>query len=84
MAVPETPVDENNGPVLRENQIRPAGKIPSMEPEPVPHAVKQQPDGKLGFCVLGGDAGHIPAAALRRKMVGHHFETGLYLSPRGR
>ena len=63
MPVPETPVYENNGPVLRENQVRPAGKILSMKTEPVPHAVKQRPDGELGFCVLGGDAGHIPAAA---------------------
>jgi len=55
-----------------------------MKTEAVSHAVKQRPDGKLGFCVLGGDAGHIPAAALRRKVVGHQFETGLYLSPRGR
>ena len=84
MPVPETPVYENNGPVLRKNQISPAGKILSMKTEAVSHAVKQRPDGKLGFCVLGGDAGHIPAAALRRKVVGHQFETGLYLSPRGR
>ena len=84
MPVPETPVYENNGPVLRKNQIRPAGKILSMKTEAVSHAVKQRPDGKLGFCVLGGDAGHIPAAALRREVINHGFGSGSYLLSRGR
>lgn len=40
MAVPETPMDEDRGTVARQNQIRLAGHLRGMQPEPEAARVK--------------------------------------------
>jgi len=58
MPMPEAPVDEDHGAEPREDEIRRAGEIADMEPEPVAESVHDRPDPKFGRGVLPVDAGH--------------------------
>ena len=41
MLMPEAPMDKDNCPMFRKNNIRPAGKSPLVKPKPEPHSVQQ-------------------------------------------
>lgn len=43
MAVPVTSIHKNHGVVFRQNDVWAARQIPSVQPEPVPHAMDEAP-----------------------------------------
>jgi hypothetical protein len=71
MGMPEAAMDENSGPVFREDNIGCTGKILAMQPEPITECVKSGPDNDFRFCVFAAYCGHIPASLFRRVNVCH-------------
>jgi len=71
MTVPETAVDEDNRLVLRENQIRLAGKVFGMKPVAEAPLVQGFTDQHFGFGILAPDARHHPAAGGRINNIRH-------------
>ena len=53
--VPEATVDEDHGLVFRQNEVRLAGEVRSVEPETVPRAVQQATNLPLRAGVLAPD-----------------------------
>ena len=58
MAVPETPMDENNLAHGSEDNVGRAGKIFAVKTVTVTEAMKQTTDYHLGLCVTGPDRPH--------------------------
>ena len=59
MAVPEAAVDEDDGAIFRQNQIRRAGQAAVVEPVAVAAVPQFVPDDLFGGGrVAGADAGH--------------------------
>ena len=58
VAVPEAAVDEDDGAIFRQYQIRRSGQALVVEPVSVAAAPQFVPDGPLGDRVLRADAGH--------------------------
>jgi len=65
MAVPETAVDENDRPILTQNQIRLAGKGFAVDTEPDALFEKGFANEDFRICVLPPDPGHHPASGGR-------------------
>lgn len=63
MHVPEAAVNEYHSPMLREDYIGGARKIPAVESEAVAHSVKRRSHSLLWRRVLPTNAGHVPASA---------------------
>jgi len=66
MAVPETAMHKDRHIVARQNNIRLAGKILHVQPEPKPCPVKSSAYLQLGFGVLAANSCHHAAANLWR------------------
>jgi hypothetical protein len=47
MPMPEAPVDENHGAAARKDEIRRAGKVADIEPEPVAEPVQNRLEGEI-------------------------------------
>ncbi len=62
MAVPETAVDENDGPILGQDQVRPSGKTHVMQSKTKAGRMQHPPYCHLGLCVFSLYTGHHPAA----------------------
>lgn len=62
VAVPEAAVDEDDGAVLGQHEVGLAGKVPVVEPVPVPFAPQLGPHNLLRGRVPGADAGHVVGA----------------------
>lgn len=71
MSVPETAVNEDDLFVLRQDDIRRAGKVFPMQPEPVSHRMEKLSNDKLRFGVLALHGGHYFAAFFLVENVGH-------------
>jgi hypothetical protein len=64
VTVPEAAMHEDDGPVLREDQVRPTGDTLSMQPIPEAARVKRAPQHHFRLRVLAPDPGHHPGAGL--------------------
>lgn len=62
MLVPQTAVNENNGPILRENKIRAPWQRPYMKAIPKTQCKQPLADDVLRLRVLSTDSGHAVAA----------------------
>ena len=71
MLVPEAPVDEDHGAVLRQHQVRCARQIAAMEAESVPEPVDEASDCDFGERVRCLHAGHDGAALVGREPIVH-------------
>jgi len=58
MAVPKTPVNENDFSPPGEHEVGHAWQTPVVQPEPIAHSVDQTTNGKLGRSVLSTDSAH--------------------------
>ena len=58
--VPEAAVDEDNGFIFRQNDIRLAGQGADVFPEAVSGAVQHGADKDFGFCIFAAYPRHIP------------------------
>ena len=72
--MPEAPVDEDDGAVLRQNQVRRAGQIAAVEAESVPQPVDEASDRDLGPRVRCLHACHDGASLFGRVRVAHLAE----------
>lgn len=63
MPMPEAAMDEDDGPVLRENDVRFPRQVRNMQLETEAFPVEQAAQHQFRFCVLTPDTGHVPAAA---------------------
>ena len=71
MAVPEAAVHEYNLLVFGQHDVRPAGQIIAMQPEPKAALVQKRAHDLFGLRVLGTDLRHYAAALFGRESVGH-------------
>ena len=71
MAVPEAAVNEANGTVATENEIRRSGETPDVESESKPLRVKCPSKNEFGLGVLGRYARHHPRSSGLVDDVGH-------------
>lgn len=71
VAVPEAAVDEDDGAVFGQDDVRVAGQVASMESEAVAEAVEDRPDADLGGGVFALDGGHDAAALFGGELIGH-------------
>jgi hypothetical protein len=55
-------MNQKNYAVARENNIRRAGKIAAVKPEPIPHPMQSPAHGQLGGRIPGPDPRHVGAA----------------------
>jgi hypothetical protein len=62
VTVPEAAMNENDGLVFRENNVRLAGQLLVMEPVTKACFMKRPTDDHFGLCVLAAYAGHHPAS----------------------
>mgnify|MGYP001404443244 FL=1 len=70
MPVPETAVDEDNRPVLREHKVGGAGQLPHMKPISKPSGEKKGAKRSFRPSILSANARH-HAAALRSGLDAH-------------
>ena len=66
VTVPETPVNNNDGSISCENDIRTAREPDSVQPESAAHPVKNGPHLAFRDGVSTSNAGHIPASSFAR------------------
>ena len=64
MSVPEAAVDEYNGFVFWQHDIRRSRQVPAVQAETESVPVQQGADQKFRLGVPAADAGHIPTASL--------------------
>jgi len=81
VGVPEATVHENHLPTRREDEVRLAGKVPSIEPMAIAEAVQEPPNGPFGSGALAPNRRHDPAALLLRSGIGHGSDTGSSARP---
>jgi hypothetical protein len=67
--VPEAPVDEDDRPVFREDDIRVAGQVFAMQAEAIPQPVQQAPDDEFRLRVPAADTRHVPASSIGRAAI---------------
>lgn len=72
MPVPEAAVNEDRRPVARKNQIRSAGNVFRMQPEPEPLTMQAAADQTLRLSVTAADAAHHAASGGRIHDIGHY------------
>lgn len=71
VTMPEATVDEHYLSLLHEHQVRGAGEIRPVQPEPVSEAMRKAPDRQLGHGILAADASHSSRARGRGQIVHH-------------
>ena len=71
VAMPEAAVDEGDGGMPGQHDVRGAGKVAAVETEAVAHAVQEGTDGQFGLGVRAADAGHEGGAGGGSEEVGH-------------
>lgn len=71
MAVPETTVHKNDGTMLWQDKIWPAGERCCMESISVSKREECLSHHKLNPCILGSNRGHDPTSDFRRHNVSH-------------
>lgn len=75
MPVPETAVHEHGDPVFRQDDVRGAGEVLAMQPEPQAQRKQHAPNFTFRAGILAADAPHILATSLSRDMIhGYHSE----------
>lgn len=62
MPMPKAPMHKQNRPIPREDQIRPAGEVVAVNPEPVSQTVEVRPDSAFRTCVLSTYPAHQSAS----------------------
>jgi hypothetical protein len=72
--MPEAPVNENHCAVFWKNDIGLAGKIPAVQPEPVPETMKKASDADFRSGIRAAYGSHVPAALLPGMNIGHVLE----------
>lgn len=75
MPVPEAAMDENDGVVFWQHDVRPTWKgfvFRSIDCEAVAEPMKHRPNGKFRFRVASADAGHDLGTFLRCEDICHH------------
>lgn len=71
--VPEAPVDEQGGSILRKDKIGAAGQIPTVQPETHSELVQTTTDLDLRFGVLASYGGHDLRACCRVDDISHSW-----------
>jgi|TARA_R110000744_G_scaffold380567_3_gene503096 hypothetical protein len=71
MTVPEAPVNEDDGAVLRENDVRLSRQAGRMQPKAKASPVEKATKKNFEFSVFAPDSGHVPAAVLFRNPIRH-------------
>lgn len=71
MAVPEAPVHQHNALPLGQHDVRAPGQIVAVEPKAQSLPVQRAAHDELRRGIDASNAGHHPAARLRRDDVGH-------------
>lgn len=71
MAVPEAAMDENDGPVPGEDDVRPTGQRANVQPETKTVSMQGASNGSFDSCVTPPNSGHDLATFLLREDVGH-------------
>ena len=66
MSMPETAMDENDGPVPRKHDVWTTGQVFPVEPESKSSVVKQLPNQDLWSSIPAADCCHIPASPFSR------------------
>ena len=64
MLMPETAMHENHLPSRREDEVRLARQVSTVQPVPVAHRMQEAPHGHFGLHSLGPDARHDLASTL--------------------
>jgi len=70
--MPETSMHENYRTPAREHEVRPARKVPAVQPKAKAARVETATQQKFRLRIPAADAAHIEAALLRREDVDHH------------
>ena len=71
MSMPEAAIDQDDGPVFSQNQIRLSGEFSVVKAVPKPECMEAAPDQHFGSGVSASDACHHPAAGLFVDNVSH-------------
>lgn len=77
VSMPEAAVDEHDGAVPWEDEVRRPGQIATMQTEPKPLRVRNTPHDQFRSRVLLPDRSHMGAARLLIEDVGHQPRAGL-------
>lgn len=62
MAMPETSMHKDSGPIFWENDIRPARKTRSVKSKTETFAMEKASEENFRLGILAPDTGHVPAA----------------------
>jgi hypothetical protein len=62
MAVPKTTMHENNGPILRQHNVRLPRQVRPVKPKPEPIAMQKAPHRQFRAGVLAADPRHYARA----------------------
>lgn len=73
MAMPEASVNENDLGQTRKDDVRFAGQVFNMQPEPISESVGKAPYNDLGLGVLTANGSHNCGALGGGSRVGHDF-----------
>ncbi len=69
MPMPEAPVDEHNGPILRKHDVGPARQLCATQPIPQPSSMEAPADKDLQLGVRTTDPRHLRGPLLRGEAV---------------
>src|SRR4029077_17938395 len=73
MLMPEAAMNENHLSSPRENQVRRAWQIVTVQAKSIAHAVSKASDNKLGLCIRLSDTAHLLAGL---RLASHSHATG--------
>ncbi len=71
MPMPETAMYEYNSIIFRQDDVRSAWQILSVESKTKTHPVKQRANVDFRLCILAIDTAHVPAAFFDREFINH-------------
>lgn len=69
--MPEATVNENHYLIARQDNIRPTGKVPTMQPEAIPESMEKRAHSDFRFRVRAADPAHDFAPLRKTVSVGH-------------
>lgn len=64
-------MDEDDGFVFRQDDVRFAGQILDVQAKPITHPMQQTPDDELRGSIFPADSAHVPGASFGCESVAH-------------